>query len=345
MLPTGQISSGRSRLPAAIRCGRPPWLAWAGAIGLLVVASDRTPAQVRYRLEVNNTWSVATHPGAFPRDAHFSWFGGVTHNDQVSFWEEGEHASPGITQMAEDGSTFILMSEIAARVRDGTARSALSYPWWFCPSGTGAASCGETTVEFAMDERWPLVTLVSMLGPSPDWFVGVSGLSLRENDRWRPRVAVDLRPYDNGTRSANQWALFGPRTVPPDPITRITEESGQLVGPGSLGTFVFTLLDNPRRLRGDGNNDGAVDVADVIYLVDVLFAGFNLLGRSRRDLPCATDDGNVAVLDVSGDRRIDVSDIAGLATFLFGGGAPPPGGASCQALDEALGCRENAGCE
>ena len=39
------------------------------------------------------------------------------------------------------------------------------------------------------------------------------------------------------------------------------------------------------------------------------------------------------------------ADIAGLATYLFGDGAPPSGGTSCQELDDALGCEENAGCE
>lgn len=337
------ISTARHRSCSSAHAARV--LVGAGAIAILLLTSAAAQAQVRYRLEVNNTWSETTHPGAFPHEAHFSWFGGVIHNDQVTFWEEGELASPGITQMAEDGSTFILMNEVAAKVREGTAGRALSYRWWFCPTGTTAGGCGRTTVEFEIDEAWPLVTLVSMLGPSPDWFVGVSGLPLRENDRWRSRVVVDLRPYDNGSRSANQWALFGPRNNPPEPISLITEESGQLVGPGSLGTFVFTRLDNPRRLRGDGNNDGSVDVADVIHLVDLLFAGFNLLARASLDFPCATDDGNVAVLDVSGNETVDVSDIVALATFLFGGGPPPSGGTSCQELDEALGCSENAGCD
>ncbi len=343
MRPTRDIQRGLSRNSTAGHRSRLSVLIGAGVIAMNMVTA--AAAQVRYRLEVDNTWSETTHPGAFPRQAHFSWFGGVTHDDQVTFWEEGELASPGITQMAEDGSTFILMNEVAARVSEGTAGHALSYRWWFCPSATGAASCGMRTVEFEIDEAWPLVTLVSMLGPTPDWFIGVSGLPLRENDRWRSRVVVDLRPYDGGTRSANQWALFGPRTIPPDPIRLITEESGQLVGRGSLGRFVFTLLDNPRRLRGDGNNDGSVDVADVIYLVDLLFAGFNLLERSSPDLPCATDSGNVAILDLSGDETIDVADIVGLATFLFRGGPPPPGGMSCQQLDESLGCSENAGCD
>ena len=35
---------------------------------------------LRYQVRIENTWSEATHPGNFPIDAHFSWFGGATHN-------------------------------------------------------------------------------------------------------------------------------------------------------------------------------------------------------------------------------------------------------------------------
>ena len=36
------------------------------------------------------------------------------------------------------------------------------------------------------------LTWVSMLAPSPDWFVGVSGLPLRDEDGWIPSLTVDL---------------------------------------------------------------------------------------------------------------------------------------------------------
>ena len=53
----------------------------------------------------------------------------------------------------------------------------------------------------------------------------------------------------------------------------------------------------------------------------------------------------LAVLDVSDNNVIDVADLVGLAGFLFSGGPPPPGGVSCQGVDETLGCPANAGCQ
>ena len=85
----------------------------------------------------------------------------------------------------------------------------------------------------------PLATLGSMLGPSPDGFVGTHGFTPRDANGWIDDVTGDLLPYDGGTRDANVWELFGPLTMPPEPFSRITAASGQLVGPDSLGTFRF----------------------------------------------------------------------------------------------------------
>ena len=221
---------------------------WTGLGAALVVMQlalvpSLSAETVTYRLVVDNTWSQETHPGKMPPErAHFSWLGGGTHNDQVSFWEEGQVASPPMVQMAETGVIDMLADEVRSQVGQGKAFGVLAWRWWVCAEGIVNDSCGGNVFEFEVDSDFPLVTLVTMLGPSPDWFVGVSGLNLRDGDRWRGQVVVDLHPYDGGTRSANQWPLGGPQNDPPEPISLITEESGQLVGPDKMGTMTFTLL-------------------------------------------------------------------------------------------------------
>ena len=216
------------------------------AIGIALFLSGSLDAEtVTYRLEIDNTWSQETHPGRMPPErAHFSWLGGGTHSDRISFWQEGQLASPGIVEMAETGVIDMLVGEIDQQIDEGNAFSSLPYRWWVCADGIVNESCGTSIFEFEVDSEFPLVTLVTMLGPSPDWFVGVSGLNLRDGARWRPQVVVDLHPYDGGTRSENEWALYGDFNNPPEPISLITDESEQLVGPASLGTMTFTLLAN-----------------------------------------------------------------------------------------------------
>lgn len=268
---------------------------------------------VTFRLEVVNTWSSTTHPGGFPGAAHFSWLGGGTHNDQVHFWQEGEPASPGMKRMAESGYLDMLLNEVDAQTaRAGSRRSqtvqrnafqSLAWRWWFCPPETNHENCGETTVTFEVDRDFPRVTLVTMLGPSPDWFVGTTGLSLRENGRWVSQVVVDLHPFDAGTRSANRWDLWGPENNPPESIRLVTDASGQLIGSASLGTMTFT-----RVLQGDLDEDGDVDLADYLVLFDC-FAGPGepisdaCCSRNRRRDPCDSP----ADFDEDGD--VDLNDI------------------------------------
>ncbi len=208
---------------------------------LLTVANVAGAETARYRLTVDNTWSEVTHPGLFPVAAHFSWVGGSTHDGSTSFWSPGLETSPGMTMMAETGNTSILIGEMDADLGVG---STMNWANWFCPTaGPVWPDCGDTVVEFEINDTHSFVTIVTMIGPSPDWFVGTEGLPLRSGGDWITEVVVDLRPYDGGTRSDNVWALGGTLNTPPEPVHLITAGTGQLVGPGSLGTFTFTYLE------------------------------------------------------------------------------------------------------
>ena len=57
-----------------------------------------------------------------------------------------------------------------------------------------------------------------MIGPSPDWFVGVSGRSLLDAQaQWQSRLEIDLFPYDAGTEEGTEfpWATTRPRRGKP----------------------------------------------------------------------------------------------------------------------------------
>jgi hypothetical protein len=103
------------------------------------------------------------------------------------------------------------------------------------------------------------------------------------------------------------------------------------------------------QINGDCNLDGDLGIGDLVCYVIHLFPGFNLLDRTGPpQLPCAASSvsgpGNLTVLDVNGDGRIDVSDIVRLAMYLYMGGAPPVQGAGCFDVSQLLGCAESTGC-
>ena len=199
-------------------------------------ASPTAAAVARYRVTFDASWSAQSHPNDPPRTPHFSRLIGGTHRSTVKFWEAGALASEGIRLMAEQGRTTPLDTEIEAAIAAGQAQRVLA--------GDGIdRSPDRITLDFEIGRDFSQVTLVSMLAPSPDWFVGVNGLSLIENGDWVAEKGVVLQPWDAGTDSGLTFTSADVRTSPFEPVQLI--RSGPLVVGASVppvGTFTFRRL-------------------------------------------------------------------------------------------------------
>ena len=190
-----------------------------------------TTGSTSYQVVFDATWSVTTHPASFPANPSFSGLIGGTHGDSVTFWDEGALASFGIKQMAELGSKTPLDFEVEAAILDGTGDGLVS-------GGGISPSPGSVQLTFDVSVDFPLVTLVSMIAPSPDWFVGVSSLSLLDEGSWVSSVVVELFAYDAGTDSGVIYTSADEPTDPRANISLITVSPFDVASP--LGTFSFT---------------------------------------------------------------------------------------------------------
>ncbi len=181
----------------------------------VAVALSALPAvsqTITYEVRFEGNWTLASTPGGVVRGAHFTTLIGGVHGSGVAFWEAGRQASPGVELVAELGSTPTFRGEVAAS------------PHTLSVIQQGVAGGGTGTATFNIDvtRTHPLVTLLSMIAPSPDWFVGVSGVSLLDGSgRWRQSHVVDLFPYDAGTEEGTEFSLSNPDTNPQGVITRI----------------------------------------------------------------------------------------------------------------------------
>jgi hypothetical protein len=266
------------------------------------VAGDAAARQetARYLLTFESTWSASTHPEGFPANPHFSGLVGAVHDSRVSFWMPGEEASPGIEAMAELGSKTLLLAEVAEALGQGTAAAELS-------GGGIALSPGSVTLEFEAHEDFPLLTIVSMVAPSPDWFVGVTALPLRDVGGWLPSLQVELVVYDAGTDSGTDYTSENADTQPRELITALTEppfDQEQVLGvfrveridatgvsgrgelPGDLE--IAAAFPNPATTSIELRVDGSVPAGLAVY---------DLLGRLRHRGRAAP--GESVRLDVS----------------------------------------------
>lgn len=165
-----------------------------------------------YSVTFSGNWTTESTTVPVPGSAHFTDLIGAIHNSNVTFWSSGDTASPGIELMAETGITSILRSEIQASPH---AHAVIEQEVPFGGTGT-------VTFDIEVPDDHPLITLTSMIGPSPDWFVGIAGLSLLDGEGdWRRTVMLDLYPYDAGTEDGTTFSLSNPDTNPQETITSI----------------------------------------------------------------------------------------------------------------------------
>lgn len=192
-----------------------------------------------YQIVFDSTWSPETHPfGGFPSNEHYSPLIGATHSEEVFFWEVGGLATSGIESMAETGSVSAFENEIDEAIDANAAEQIINGPGMTSSPSSVSINSVEVSIDF------PLLTLVTMIAPSPDWFVGVSGLPLLdENGDWVNELEVMLFPYDAGTEEGDGYSTNNPATNPIEPIARIAGQSPFSSEP--LGTFRIVRLDQP----------------------------------------------------------------------------------------------------
>jgi hypothetical protein len=201
-------------------------------ISFLATSPSILAASATYQVRFEATWSAATHPGAYPGNAHFSSLIGGTHLPIVKLWQPGALASVGIEQMAERGGILMLTEQLQALIANRQAGSVFN--------GNAVASPGISTIaQISVDEEFPELSLVTMVAPSPDWFVGVHNLPMIVAGQWRPTFSVELLAYDAGT---DNGATFTAPDIEAEPHTAIGFVQEVPLNQAPLGRFVFTLL-------------------------------------------------------------------------------------------------------
>ncbi|MFK8015612.1 MAG: spondin domain-containing protein [Gammaproteobacteria bacterium] len=255
-------------------------------------------SEAQYRVRFNATWSAQTLPTQFPASAHFSGLIGGSHSADVTFWEPGELASAGVSTVAETGSTSQMTNEVNAAVNAGLALDRIT-------GGAVSISPGTVSTTFDVDTDNPLVTLITMIAPSPDWFVGTHGHNLLIDGNWVASLTVPLFAYDSGTDSGATFIASNVDTQPPQPISLLTgplfENNGELV---PFGEFVFTRLTDSC-VDSDGDDIGD-DVDNCTVTANAAQTDSNGDGF-----------GNACDADLNNDCTINVVDLGLLRSVFF----------------------------
>ena len=207
-------------------------------------------SSVVYRVTFSGAWTSAATPDRVPSGAHFSPLIGGVHNADAIFLESGGTASAGVESMAEVGGTAAFEAEVTAAIPDALAALI----------GSGNISTtGTQNLTAALSSEHPRVTLLTMVAPSPDWFVGVSGLLLLNSEgRWLRSHDVDLYPWDAGTEDGDEFTLANAATVPVGAITSIRGTGKFSTEPIASLSFVLQSVSTSRSVAE--NTEAGFDI-------------------------------------------------------------------------------------
>jgi hypothetical protein len=171
-----------------------------------------------------------------PGNAHWSNLVGATHNSNYTLVEMGALASTGVKNVAETGNNDELMAEVMNQINTtGNANQWLQEPMSPFDNISSATLNG-----IVVSSDFPLLSLVSMIAPSPDWMIAVNSVNLREGGSWNNNIIIPLFPYDAGTDSGSMYTSADQPTLPSaEPISAIINQTPFNAKP--IGTITITL--------------------------------------------------------------------------------------------------------
>lgn len=188
-----------------------------------------------YKITFTAAWSEETHPAEFPPNPHFSPFVALSHPEEFLLFEENGTSSDGLKIMAETGETNPLDSEIELSIKNGDAFAVVI--------GKRIDSPGNTSENLLANLENTYVTVVSMIAPSPDWFISGT-VNLFEKGDWVDEKTINIMVWDAGTDSGITFTSSDQETNPQEPISLVDfsplAQNGKVT---RMGTLNFERID------------------------------------------------------------------------------------------------------
>jgi len=189
------------------------------------VTTGETPIgiPVSYTCQFINLWTGVRHPTDYPSGAaHWSPMLMASHNKKYTMFSQNpsKEASVGVQNVAEFGGTSNLKKELNAAgkvVNDITEASGSLFPTQNKPS--------KNIGQLEMDVTHRMISSISMIAPSPDWFTGLSNYRPTKDGKWLESFTVDTYPWDAGTDSGDTYSARNSATNPKETVYQILNDS------------------------------------------------------------------------------------------------------------------------
>ena len=272
--------------------------------GALISLSVSAQSTATYDISFTSTWNASDH-GTLPSTAHWSNLVGANHNSDITFLEMGGTATTGIENVAETGSNTVFNSEVQTAINAGDAEQ-----WLQASFPTFAAISTATLSDIVVSEDYPLLTVLSMIAPSPDWIIAVNSLNLWDTNtnNWKGTFTVDLFPYDAGTEDGFGYSGSNAATNPQGVITNVAGAVGYPFNSAKIGTLTITFKSTTLGIDDFENNNEINIYPNPSSTGSVTFTNTNtinqievydILGKKVKQITINTASDNNQSIDIS----------------------------------------------
>ena len=203
---------------------------------LLLPLLSLSQSTANYDISLSTIWTTEQHMSV-PNNAHWSPLVGATHNTTDEFMSLGALATLGVKNVAEFGNSSEFENEINDVIFNNNADQFLIDGFSpFAGNNSNANFSGVT-----ISEDFPLISLIAMVAPSPDWFIAINSLNLRSgnpavNNGWKDTFTLDVFAYDSGTDDGTNYTSENSPNTP----VGISMINGDPINGNKMATITFT---------------------------------------------------------------------------------------------------------
>ena len=179
----------------------------------------------QYDFNFMGKWSPSSHPLHYPgHSTHWSNVIGATHSGNYVMFREGQIAQPGIIKMAEEGYVGTMERQLRVDQSNNQVETILkTRAQW------PAYQPGQTRLngQIISSREHGYFSFTTMIGPSPDWFLGVDSINLCNESqcRWRTEISEELFPLDAGSDAGISYLSSNKPLLTNQPVTKLVMNS------------------------------------------------------------------------------------------------------------------------
>ncbi|KAJ7352969.1 Spondin-2 [Desmophyllum pertusum] len=125
-------------------------------------------------------------------------------------------------------------------------------------------------MEIMVKDKYSLVSIITMIAPSPDWFVGIDSVNLCGSNGWEQSVERSLPAWDGGSDTGLGFESGNEMTMPHDLVKLLTGANAQ----AAYGKITITMMKEDDNDKNSGSHRPSAGIYTLLSVAFVTILRF-----------------------------------------------------------------------